>query len=154
MTTTTYDSNHARIEATAGQSSASLGRRLTVIGEHAIRYSVVIVLAWIGAMKFTAYEAAAIEGLVSSSPILAWLYTVLDVRGVANPGIGCGPVPSPRGGRRCTWRHRHLCHHSDFLVQRTWLGSEFGWLPGAIGGPRAILAQGHRLAGSFRVLTW
>ncbi len=35
-------------------------------------------------MKFTAYEAGAIEGLVASSPLLSWLYGVFDQRGAAN----------------------------------------------------------------------
>ena len=38
--------------------------RIESIGGHAIRYGLVLVLLWIGAMKFTAYEAAGISGLV------------------------------------------------------------------------------------------
>jgi uncharacterized membrane protein YkgB len=34
----------------------------------------VLVLGWIGAMKFTAYEATGIQGLVASSPLMSWLY--------------------------------------------------------------------------------
>ena len=54
------------------------------IGDQALRYSVIIVLAWIGAMKFSAYEASAIEGLVASSPFTSWLYSVLSLQGAAN----------------------------------------------------------------------
>ena len=60
------------------------GQTLTTLGDHALRYSIALVLFWIGAMKFTAYEAAAIEGLVASSPLTAWLYAVTDLRGAAN----------------------------------------------------------------------
>ena len=84
MTTTTYNLSNAREQGVSQHSQQSLGLRISAIGEHAVRYSVVIVLAWIGAMKFTGYEAGAIEGLVASSPLLAWLYQVLDLQGVSN----------------------------------------------------------------------
>ena len=44
------------------------------LGEFLIRYGLVLVLGWIGAMKFTAYEAAGIQGLVASSPLMSWMY--------------------------------------------------------------------------------
>jgi len=83
MTTRTYDLNDPRVDRT-NNPGAAIEQRLSAIGEHAVRYSIVIVLAWIGAMKFTGYEAGAIEGLVASSPLLAWLYSVLDLQGVSN----------------------------------------------------------------------
>ncbi|GAG25648.1 unnamed protein product [marine sediment metagenome] len=57
---------------------------VSALGGKVILYGLALVFAWIGAMKFTAYEANAIQGLVGSSPILYWLYSILDVRGVAN----------------------------------------------------------------------
>lgn len=57
---------------------------ITRIGDYALRYSVVVVLAWIGAMKFSAYEAGAIQGLVASSPLTSWLYSVFSLQGTAN----------------------------------------------------------------------
>ena len=54
------------------------------VGRLATIYALVLVFAGIGAMKFTAYEANAIEGLVASSPFLDWLYAVFDKRGAAN----------------------------------------------------------------------
>ncbi len=54
------------------------------LGGKVTLYGLALVFAWIGAMKFTAYEANAIQGLVASSPPLYWLYGILDVRGVAN----------------------------------------------------------------------
>lgn len=53
------------------------------IARHAIRYSLVLVLVWIGAMKFTAYEAESIRGLVENSPLMGWLYDVLSVRAMS-----------------------------------------------------------------------
>lgn len=64
--------------------AAPLSRRISRIGDHTLRFSVVLVLAWIGAMKFTAYEAGAIEGLVASSPLVSWLYNFLSVQGASN----------------------------------------------------------------------
>ena len=57
--------------------------RLEALGGYLIRYSVVLVLAWIGLMKFTSYEAEAIQGLVASSPLMAWLNSIFSVQGVA-----------------------------------------------------------------------
>lgn len=44
------------------------------------RYGLVIVIAWIGAMKFTAYEADAIQPLIANSPAMSWLYGIFSVR--------------------------------------------------------------------------
>ena len=80
---TTATTTHApRQIAVAG--STDLARGLTRFGDLALRYSLVLVLAWIGAMKFTAYEAGAIEGLVASSPLTSWLYGIFDLRGASN----------------------------------------------------------------------
>lgn len=64
--------------------AANLADTVTSTGVHALRFSTAIVLGWIGAMKFTAYEAGAIEGLVASSPLTSWLYSVFSVQGAAN----------------------------------------------------------------------
>lgn len=53
-------------------------------GRLLLRYGLVLVIGWIGAMKFTAYEAAGIQPLVASSPFMSWLYKVLSVQGVSN----------------------------------------------------------------------
>lgn len=53
---------------------------LEVVGKHAIRYGLVLVLAWIGAMKFTAYEAEGISGFVSHSPLMSWAYNMFSIR--------------------------------------------------------------------------
>lgn len=62
----------------------ALEDRISTIGKEAVRYSVAGVLGWIGAMKFTAYEAGAIEGLVASSPLTSWLYDVFSLQGASN----------------------------------------------------------------------
>lgn len=43
-----------------------------------------LVLLWIGGMKFTAIEAQGIEGLVRSSPLMAWLYHFFNIQQASN----------------------------------------------------------------------
>ncbi|MEP4337742.1 MAG: DUF417 family protein, partial [Roseobacter sp.] len=68
----------------ASERIASLGDSITGLGLHAMRISTATVLGWIGAMKFTAYEAGAIQGLVDSSPLTSWLYQIFSVQGASN----------------------------------------------------------------------
>ena len=49
-----------------------------------LRYGLVLVLGWIGAMKFTNYEAKGIEGLVKTSPLMSWLYHFLSLQATSN----------------------------------------------------------------------
>jgi uncharacterized membrane protein YkgB len=53
-------------------------------GEFLIRYGLVIVLGWIGAMKFTAYEAEGIKTLVETSPFMSWMYKVFSIQAASN----------------------------------------------------------------------
>ena len=48
-----------------------MAERLKGIGTHITRYGLVIVLLWIGGMKFTAYEAEGIRPLVANSPLMS-----------------------------------------------------------------------------------
>src|SRR5437867_1654359 len=54
------------------------------VGEAILRYGLVLVVAWIGAMKFTAYEAAGIQPLVAHSPLMGWTYRFLSVQAFSN----------------------------------------------------------------------
>lgn len=45
---------------------------------------VLLVLAWIGGMKFTFLEAKGIEDLVRSSPLMSWMYNVWDIQATSN----------------------------------------------------------------------
>ncbi len=40
----------------------------------------VLVIGWIGLMKFTGYEAKGIEPLVADSPFMSWMYDFLSGR--------------------------------------------------------------------------
>ena len=63
------------------ENQSTLVRRL---GEFLIRYGLVLVLGWIGAMKFTAYEAAGIKALVETSPFMSWMYKVFSIQATSN----------------------------------------------------------------------
>jgi uncharacterized membrane protein YkgB len=54
------------------------------VAEVLIRYGLVLVLGWIGAMKFTAYEAAGIKTLIETSPLMSWMYKLLSVQATSN----------------------------------------------------------------------
>jgi reactive chlorine resistance protein C len=50
------------------------------VGRYLVRYALVVVIAWIGALKYTSYEAAAIQPLIAHSTIFSWLYSIFTVR--------------------------------------------------------------------------
>ena len=54
------------------------------LGEFLIRYGLVLVLGWIGAMKFTAYEATGIRALVETSPLMSWMYRFFSLQATSN----------------------------------------------------------------------
>jgi uncharacterized membrane protein YkgB len=53
---------------------------VAIAGRYLVRYALVVVIAWIGALKYTGYEAAAIQPLIGHSPVFSWLYSILSVR--------------------------------------------------------------------------
>jgi uncharacterized membrane protein YkgB len=67
--------------STAVNERASMGSRLEVVGRELARYGLVVIVGWIGLMKFTAYEAEGIRLYVSNSPLLSWVYGPISVRG-------------------------------------------------------------------------
>jgi hypothetical protein len=71
MTTLMQDTAHEK-RAMSSQVEA-VGRQLT-------RYGLVVVVAWIGLMKFTNYEAEGISGFVANSPLMSWVYGFMSVR--------------------------------------------------------------------------
>lgn len=57
-----------------------LGGVLLRVGEVVIRYGLVLVIFWVGCLKFTDYEAKNIFPYASNSPLVSWAYQILDVR--------------------------------------------------------------------------
>jgi reactive chlorine resistance protein C len=76
--TSTMERNRTTVATravTIGQSNA-----VQVAAAFLLRYGLVLVIAWIGFMKFTAYEAAGIQPLVANSPLMSWVYAIFSER--------------------------------------------------------------------------
>lgn len=58
-------------------------RRLAAGGLGVARYGVALVLLWIGVLKFTPAEATGIGALITTSPLLSWMYDVWSVAGAS-----------------------------------------------------------------------
>lgn len=54
--------------------------RIITVGGNIIRYGLAVVIAWIGALKFTGSEAMRIQRYVSHSPFMSWMDGMLSVR--------------------------------------------------------------------------
>jgi reactive chlorine resistance protein C len=61
-------------------SSKEASARIRAVGFVLLRYGLVLVIAWIAAMKATEYEAKGIQPLIAHSPLLSWGYQVWTVR--------------------------------------------------------------------------
>ena len=48
-----------------------------------LRWSLVVVFLWFGAMKFTGYEAAGIAPFIANSPLVGWTHVLLGVQGAS-----------------------------------------------------------------------
>src|SRR5260370_33507093 len=72
MTTLMHDTAHKK--RTMSSQVEAVGRELT-------RYGLVVVVGWIGLMKFTTYEAEGIRPFVANSPLMSWFYGLMSVRG-------------------------------------------------------------------------
>jgi uncharacterized membrane protein YkgB len=71
----------AEQEHAAAHEKYALSSRTEAVGRELARYGLVIVIAWIGLMKFTAYEAEGIRLYVTNSPLMSWAYELMSVRG-------------------------------------------------------------------------
>jgi reactive chlorine resistance protein C len=107
--------------------------KLESVGLHVARYSLALVLVWIGAMKFTAYEAGAIEPLVANSPLMSWLYAIFSVQatsnliGVAEIAAGVLIALRPWSAMACVLGS--LMGIATFVTTLTILFSTPGWEP-------------------------
>jgi len=54
--------------------------KLIRIGEIMIRYGLVLILLWVGALKFLTYEAQGIKPLVENSGLMSWGYDVMSIQ--------------------------------------------------------------------------
>jgi uncharacterized membrane protein YkgB len=72
MTTLMQDTAHEK---------RAMSSQAEEVGRELARYGLVVVVAWIGLMKFTEYEAEGISGYVAHSPLMSWVYGFMNHRG-------------------------------------------------------------------------
>lgn len=116
-------------------------------GLHVARYALVLVLLWIGAMKFTAYEAGAIQPLVANSPLMSWLYAVFSVQATSNligvAEIAAGALIALRPWSAVAAALGSLMAIATFVITLTFLFSTPGWEPSLGGFPALSVAPGQ-----------
>lgn len=54
-------------------------KTINQLAEKLMLTGIVLVMLWIGGMKFTQYEADGIEGLMRTSPLFSWIYDLFSV---------------------------------------------------------------------------
>lgn len=127
--------------------AAVTGAKLESVGLHITRHAVALVLVWIGAMKFTAYEAGAIEPLVAHSPLMSWLYVVFSVQATSNligvAEIAAGILIAVRPWSAIACAIGSLMAIATFVVTLTFLFSTPGWEPSLGGFPALSVAPGQ-----------
>ena len=69
-----------RTTAATGTIAMDQSSAVQTAAAYLLRYGLVLVIAWIGCMKFTAYEAAGIQPLVANSPLMSWVYAIFSER--------------------------------------------------------------------------
>jgi uncharacterized membrane protein YkgB len=126
---------------------ATAGITLESAGLQIARYSLVLVLVWIGAMKFTAYEAAAIQPLVAHSPLMSWLYAVFSVQATSNligvAEVAAGVLIALRPLSAVAAVVGSLMAVATFTITLTFMFSTPGWEPSLGGFPALSVAPGQ-----------
>ena len=108
-------------------------------------FPVIVVLLWIGGMKFTQIEAKGIEDLVATSPFMFWMYKIWDVQTTSNligvydliaAALVLGSVFKPK-----LFLPAALMSGAVFVVTQTFLFS----VAGAVSSQTILSATGHFL---------
>ena len=122
----------------------TLSVRLQTFGTHVARYGLVIVLLWIGGMKFTAYEAGGIKPMAANSPLMGWAYKIMSDQSFSSL---LGVVEITTGlliALRPAWPMGSAIGSGlaagTFLTTLTFLFSTPGWEP-SLGGFPALSAM-------------
>ena len=118
-------------------------------GHHVVRYGLVLVLAWIGAMKFTTYEATGIQPLVANSPVMGWLYEIFSVQALSAllgvTEIAVAMMIALRPVSAVAAAVGSALAAGMFLVTLSFLLSTPGWEPTAGGCPALSVVPGQFL---------
>jgi len=145
-------------ESTAAptKSLAQIAETLSDLGAFVSRYGLALVIFWIGAMKFTAYEANGIQPLVANSPLMGWLYGFLSVQAFSNLlGVVEVAIAVMIGLR---WLSPQVSAIGSalailmFLTTLSFLFSTPGWEPSLGGFPALAVVPGQFLLKDFVLL--
>jgi uncharacterized membrane protein YkgB len=144
-------SGHVKDESPAAPTItlAQIAETLSALGAFVSRYGLVLVLFWIGAMKFTAYEANGIQPLVAHSPLMGWLYGLLSVQGFSDVLGGVEIAMAVMIGMR--WLSPRVSAIGSmlailmFLMTLSFLFSTPGWEPSLGGFPALAVVPGQFL---------
>ena len=121
-----------------------IGLRAEAAGVLILRYGLVLVLVWIGLMKFTLYEAKGISSLIANSPFMSWVYDFLSIRSFSI-GLGVFEICTAILIGLRHWSARASAFGSAaailmFLTTLSFLFSTPGWEP-TLGGFPALSAS-------------
>jgi len=120
---------------------------LEALGGQVARYGLVLVLLWIGGMKFTQYEAEGIKPMVESSPLMSWVYSPMSVLGfskllgVVEIVIGVMIAVRPWAAQVCA--AGSVLAAGMFLTTLSFLITTPGWEPSLGGFPALSVAPGQ-----------
>ena len=117
--------------------------QIKVFGFRVLRYGLVLVVGWIGLMKFTGYEAKGIQPLVAHSPFLGWIYHLCSVQQFSD-GLGVVEIGIAILIALRSWSPKACAIGSAiavlmFLTTLSFLFSTPGWEP-SLGGFPALSA--------------
>jgi reactive chlorine resistance protein C len=127
------------------------------IGKAIVRWGLVLLLAWIAAMKFTTYEATGIEPLVSHSPLVAGCtISFSTMLGFIEIGtavlIALWPLSPKASAIGSVLAIGLFATTLSFLFSTPGWEPSLGWLPRPVSVPWSIPARGHRAFGSVSLV--
>lgn len=131
-------------KASSAGMSNEIASRVSVVGFRMLRYGLVLVIGWIGMMKFTGYEANGIQPLVAHSPFMSWMYHMVSVRqfscglGVVEVGVAILIALRAFSPRACALGSATAA--LMFITTLSFLFTTPGWEP-TLGGFPALSAQ-------------
>jgi reactive chlorine resistance protein C len=143
--TSTMERNRNLVTASAVSMDQS--KVVQMAAAYLLRYGLVLVIAWIGLMKFTAYEAAGIQPLVANSPLMGWVYAIFSERafsallGVVEVAVAAMIALRPVSAKASAIGSGLAV--LMFLTTLTFLFSTPGWEPSLGGFPALSVVPGQ-----------
>jgi hypothetical protein len=121
---------------------------IAALGHRVLRYGLAFVIAWIGGMKFTAYDAQGIAPLVATSPFVSRVHCPAvfrrfgSCRDLQRGSNSSSPIiKAGMRDRQCRCQP-HVPHYALLLIFNAWMGTEPRWLSFSFGSGWAIPTQG------------